>query len=142
MWVQVLRGEVPSAQGTCGSQGLGTVKRIPCAVLAWLAGQCHHLRWAHSTAPQNWVWLTRMGCVSRFRSACLILSPFQIAVKWQWIFLAMACCPTNHRGLCKGSASLLLLTQGPLPQEPCHRQKNHKPSSHCLTTTPLSGGLL
>lgn len=29
----------------------------------------------------------------------------------------MACCPTNCRDLCEGSTSLLILTQGPIPQE-------------------------
>lgn len=29
------------------------------------------------------------------RAAHLILSPFQIAIMWQWIFLAMACHPTD-----------------------------------------------
>lgn len=125
----LLKGEVPCAPGTRGSQGLGTVKGISCAVLSLLAGQCHYLRWAHSTAPQKWVWLTRHD----FWSACLILSPCQVRVKWQWIFLDMADCPTNDRGLCKRSRSLLLpRTQRPLPQEPCHRQKIHKPSSHYL----------
>lgn len=57
----VLRGEVSRALGPFGSQGLGIPRGTPCAVLARLAGQRQHLRQAHPSAPQRWVWLTGMA---------------------------------------------------------------------------------
>lgn len=37
------------------------------------------------------------GLLLRGRAVCLTLSAFQIAGTWRWIFLAMACHPTDLR---------------------------------------------
>ncbi|KAK4830199.1 hypothetical protein QYF61_009266 [Mycteria americana] len=44
--------------------------------------------------------------LARKDGLCVML---QITVNWQWIFLAVACCPTSRRGLCKGPGRLGLL---------------------------------